>query len=361
MTGRGMNGRHPLWVFGLVWLLIVPGLAQLAGPWIAAAEAETRLQGHIRQDQIWSEENSPYRLTGTLTISEGATVTIPPGVVVRFDKGSQLVVKGSFTAGETVFDGMQDIHNREMAVFHAGSRGRLTYCIIQNLELQLRTSDATVTNSMISNPNGSGITVGKACFPTIAGNDFRRNSYYAVYNEGKKVIRAPNNYWGAADGPSGAGPGSGDAVNTPVDFMPFQKTDIGEHLFLAERHLDQTTLRPGSRFSLTYVIDNLNSYEHAVILGASIFSNPEKHIHSPANDKKISVKPGRHRFTRSFAIPDNAPEGFYDVLWGVMKTDLTAYYVLKKDPGILHIGPEPGAVLPPATAPGWVPLKTTPY
>jgi hypothetical protein len=339
----------------------MPGLALLAIPWVTIAAAETRLQGQIRQDQIWSEENSPYRLTGALTISEGANVTIPPGVVVRFDKGSRLEVKGSFTAGETFFDGMQDLHNREMLLFHPGSRGHLTYCVIENLELQIRTSDAAVTNSMISNPNGSGITVGKTCHPTITGNDFHGNSYYAVYKEGKKVVRTPNNYWGAADGPSGAGPGSGDAVNTPVDFMPFQKSDIGEHLVLSDTRLDQTTLGPGSRFALTYVIDNLNSYDHAVILGASIFNNPEKHIHSPAHDRKISVKPGRHEFTRSFVIPDNAPAGPYDVLWGVMKADLTAYYVLKKDPGILHIGPAPTAVLPPAAVPGWVPLKTSPF
>lgn len=356
-----MNGRHPIWVLGLAWLLIAPGLARLTGPWIATAAAETRLQGDIRRDQIWSEEDSPYRLTGTLTIREGATVTIPPGVVVRFDKSSHLVVKGSLTADETVFEGMQDIYNLEMAVFLPGSRGRLTYCVVQNLELQIRTSDVAITNNMISNPNGSGITVGKACRPTISGNDFRHNSYYAVYSEGKEVIRAPNNYWGAADGPSGAGPGKGDAVNTPIDFMPFQKNDIGEHLVLAERHIDPATLRPGSRFSLTYVIENLNSYDHAVILGASIFSNPDQHIHSPAHDQKLSVKPGRHLFTRSFAIPENTPEGRYDVLWGVMKADLTAYYVLQKDPGILSIGPEPAAVLPPAKAPGWVPLKSTPY
>lgn len=356
-----MNGRHTHLRFYLVWLLIMPGLALLAIPWVTIAAAETRLQGDIRQDQIWSEEKSPYRLTGTLTISEGTNVTIPPGVVVRFDKGSRLVVKGSLIAGETFFDGMRDLHNQEMLLFHPGSRGRLSYCVIENLELQIRTSDAAVMNNMISNPNGTGITVGKTCHPTITGNDFHGNSYYAVYNEGKEVIRAPNNYWGAADGPSGAGPGSGDAVNTPVDFRPFQQSDIGEHLVLVDRRLDQTTLRPGSRFSLTYVIDNPNSYDHTVILGASIFSNPEKHIHSPAHDRKISVKPGRHEFTRSFAIPDSAPEGAYDVLWGVMKPDLSAYYVLKKDPGILHIGSKSAAAPPPATVPGWVPLKTSPY
>jgi parallel beta-helix repeat protein len=345
----------------------MPVLVLLAIPWMTIAAAETRLQGQIQQDQVWLEDKSPYRLTGALTISRGTTVTIPPGVVVRFDKGSHLTVKGALIAGETLFDGMEDLYNREMLLFQPGSRGRLTYCVIQNLELQIRTSDVIAANNMISNPNGSGITIGKASRPTITGNDFRRNSYYAVYNEGKTAIRVPNNFWGASDGPSGAGPGQGDAVNPSVDFMPFQKADIGEHLVLSDRRLDRAALRPGSRFSLTYVIDNLNSYDHAVILGASIYTDPDKHIHSPTHDRKISIKPGRHRFTRSFTVPDNAPEGPYDVLWGVMKADLTAYYVLKKDLGALRIGtvsaPDAATtpVAAPAKAPGWVPLKQMPF
>jgi hypothetical protein len=323
--------------------------------------AGTRLQGSIPQDQVWEEEKSPYRLSGTVTIGKGVTITLPPDIVLQFDKDSRLEIKGSFNADEALFDGMEDMHNREMLLFHPGSQGRLTSCVIQNLELQIRTSQVVVRHSAISNSNGSGITIGKNSRPTITGNDFHGNSYYAVYREGKDALQTPNNFWGAADGPSGAGPGSGNAVNTPVNFMPFQKSDIGEHLVLAARRLDQARLRPGSRFSLTYVIDNLNSYDHAVILGASIYNDPEKHIHSPANDRKISVKPGRHEFTRLFAIPDNAPEGSYDVLWGVMKADLTAYYVLKKDPGILRIGPEPAMVLPPTAVPDWMPQKSMPY
>lgn len=356
-----MRSRHPIERFGRIWLWFAAGLVLVATPWRTVAMAETRLQGIIRQDQVWEEEKSPYRLTGTVTIGKGVTVSLPPATVVRFDKGSCLEVKGSFSADEALFDGLEEMHNRETLLFHPGSRGRLTACVIQNLELQLRTDQAAITHNAISNPNGSGITVGRNSRPTITGNDFHANSYYAVYREGKDVLRVPNNYWGAADGPSGAGPGSGDAVNPPVDFRPFQQKDISAHLVLSDRHLEPATLGPGSRFSLTYVIDNLNSYDHAVILGASIFSDPDHHIHSSSHDLKITVEPGRHRFTRSFTVPARAPEGRYDVLWGVMKTDLTAYYVLKKDPGILHIRPEPAARFTPVAPPGWVPLKSSPY
>ena len=339
------------WIAPLLALLVLLGSTQLAS-------SETRLEGQIHEDMVWDAAQSPFRLTGLLTVPSGATVTITSGVVVLFDKNSRLEVKGTLMAGETVFDGAADINNREKIRFLPGSRGRLTHCAVENLEIECRSSEVLVTGSAISNRNGSGITVGKTYQPTIVRNDFLRNSYYAVYKEGQATLRAPNNYWGAADGPSGAGGGKGDAVNPSVDFMPYEKADMGEHLFLVERELENTTLRPGSSASLTYVIANLNSFDHNAILGASIYSDPAHHIHSPADDLAVTIKPGHHRYTRSFAIPGTLPEGRYTVLWGVMKTDLTAYYALEKDPDALHIGSvEPVLPPPPVTAPGWVPVK----
>ena len=352
-----MSGRYPIWrlrpqreaALGVV-LLVILGLSP-------AAASETRLQGVIRQDQVWAEEKQPFRLAGEVTIERGVTVTILPGVAVRFDKGSRLLVKGHLTADDMLLDGTEDMYNREKIVFAPGSRGRLTGSVIQNLELRLLSDQVAIENNVIANRNGSGITVGKACRPTIVWNDFYRNSYYAVYNEGQDVIRVPNNFWGAANGPSGAGPGNGNAVNPSVDFRPFQRSDIAAHLILTVRQLSKRRLYPGSRMILTYDIENMNSYDHTVILGASIYQNPEAHIHSPPHDIVVSIKPGRHRFTRPFTIPADTPAGRYDVLWGIMKTDLTAYHVLAKDPGILHIGTEAAMRPGPADAPGWVPVK----
>ncbi len=332
-------------ITGISILVLLSGLL---GP--LAAGAETRLPDQIGQDQILAEEAHPYRLTGDVTINKGTTLTIPAGITVYFNKGSRLIVKGSLEVQGTLLDGKKDVNNREKLVFTPGSRGRLAQSTIQDLEIQIHTSQVTITHSVIANGNGSGITVGKACHPTITWNDFNRNSYYAVYNEGKEVLRAPNNYWGAPDGPSGAGSGRGNAVNPSIDFKPFKRADIGEHLILTVRSLSPRMLRPGSRMTLSYDIQNLNSYAHAVILGATIYKDPEEHIHSPPYDLEVSIKPGHNRCTRPFYLPPDIPEGRYDVLWGIMKTDLTAYHVLAKDAGILSIGT--GAVAGPPQAQG---------
>ena len=336
-------------------VLVIAILAALE--FASGAAAETRLEGPVRQDQTWDQGQSPYRIAGVLSVERNATVTITPGVVVRFEKDSWIDVKGTLMADHAVFDGVEDRYNHEKILFHPGSQGGLSHCVAQNLALEIHTSDAMVTGSVISNRNGSGITVGKTSRPTILHNDFTHNSYYAVYKEGHDILHVPNNYWGAADGPSGTGPGKGDAVNTAVDFLPFASADMGEHLLLLDRSLDHTTVQPGGHVTLTYVIANLNSFDHDVILGASIYSDPARHIHSPSHDLAVTIKPGVHRVTRAFSIPANAAPGHYTMLWGVMKSDLSAYFVLQKDPDRLNVTAVAATDPPPIESPGWTPLK----
>jgi hypothetical protein len=58
------------------------------------------------------------------------------------------------------------------------------------------------------------VTVANSC---IAGN----GPLTSVVNASSPTIDARGNWWGAADGPSGAGPGSGDSVSSGVDFSGF--------------------------------------------------------------------------------------------------------------------------------------------
>ena len=56
----------------------------------------------------------------------------------------------------------------------------------------------------------------------VNSNNIAGNSTFGINNGGiSETIDATNNWWGASDGPSGSGPGSGDAVSANVDFDPF--------------------------------------------------------------------------------------------------------------------------------------------
>ncbi len=55
--------------------------------------------------------------------------------------------------------------------------------------------------------------------PTYTGDD--GSAYGGVINHAQAEVDAECNWWGAVDGPSGEGPGSGDAVTENVDFAPW--------------------------------------------------------------------------------------------------------------------------------------------
>ena len=65
----------------------------------------------------------------------------------------------------------------------------------------------------------TGITVN---FNNIAGN-----FWYGVWNEGGQTLDATKNWWGAANGPGGRGPGGGDDISTKVLYSPWLGAALG--------------------------------------------------------------------------------------------------------------------------------------
>ena len=55
----------------------------------------------------WTAENSPYRVTGTITVPEGNTLTIEAGVDVLFDADVQFIVKGALRVCGTETDSVR--------------------------------------------------------------------------------------------------------------------------------------------------------------------------------------------------------------------------------------------------------------
>ena len=82
---------------------------------------------------------------------------------------------------------------------------------------------ATITNNTISD-NTCGVSVGfdgsDASTVTINNNDIFGNTLFGV-NTTNPTVDATNNWWGDASGPSGEGPGTGDAVSDNVLFCPW--------------------------------------------------------------------------------------------------------------------------------------------
>ena len=81
--------------------------------------------------------------------------------------------------------------------------------------------EANIVRNMSSSPlgGGTGIVVSVGSFAEVHSNNIENNAF------GLQVISASadasDNWWGAVNGPSGAGGGSGNSISAGVPFLPF--------------------------------------------------------------------------------------------------------------------------------------------
>ena len=83
-----------------MFLIILCVTFMFAGP-PHPARAGVEVGGLILTDTTWTFSDSPYRIAQDITISSEATLTIEPGVEVRFDGGKNLFIVGMLVARGT--------------------------------------------------------------------------------------------------------------------------------------------------------------------------------------------------------------------------------------------------------------------
>jgi predicted outer membrane repeat protein len=79
----------------ILTLTLVVAIVVLSTP---NAQADTEVGGPITSDTTWTAANSPYVVTESVEIVEGVTLTVEPGVTVKFESGRGLQVDGDLVA-----------------------------------------------------------------------------------------------------------------------------------------------------------------------------------------------------------------------------------------------------------------------
>ncbi|OIO91950.1 MAG: hypothetical protein AUK03_10355 [Anaerolineae bacterium CG2_30_64_16] len=95
----------------------------------------------------------------------------------------------------------------------------------------------TIRQNHITANQGGGVLSDSDAAPTVRDNNITGNSDYGVRNADPAVtLNARENWWGAANGPGGVGPGAGDAVSEYVDYGDW-RTGPMNVVVIAERAL----------------------------------------------------------------------------------------------------------------------------
>src|SRR5665647_453516 len=63
----------------------------------------TNVSGSITGNTSWTLANSPYVVTGSVTVNSGVTLTIDSGVVVKFNSNLGISVNGILAARKALF------------------------------------------------------------------------------------------------------------------------------------------------------------------------------------------------------------------------------------------------------------------
>jgi parallel beta-helix repeat protein len=235
------------------------------------------MAGTLNADTVW-EYDLPYVVDGSLTLDLNTTLTIQPGVVVKFTAGGRFTVNGRllaqgdpdhrivFTslkddsiAGDTNGDGIATApaagnwesvrfastagqsaldyvtvryggsNSSTGALFLDGSAPTLGHLIVMGSQyrgLYVQNASPLVENAVFSE-NAIGVYNGTTAYLVIRQSDLYSNTQYGLYNANTGyTVNAADNWWGSASGPTHSGNpgGTGDRVSDRVTYAPWQGT-----------------------------------------------------------------------------------------------------------------------------------------
>ncbi|MFA6458778.1 MAG: hypothetical protein WCV79_00030 [Candidatus Paceibacterota bacterium] len=238
------------------------------------AHAETRLdEMTLAEDTVWDKENSPYILSGQVTVPQGITLRIMPGAEVIgenldeyaytgiYVNGGSLLIRGergnfvklsSLTAGIDVEDGKFSMERTHMTGFYGifieNGQGVIATSTLENSEggIDIISSRVIVTGSRMkdmrqgfrvrdevdkpyqvnsiptSNVGGEGnaFDLQEMNMPLSVSNTSITNTRYSLTSFSTSTIGAKNNWWGSSSGPVIEGD-SGGVVFGFVSYDPW--------------------------------------------------------------------------------------------------------------------------------------------
>lgn len=146
-------------------------------PFFDSAHAMTEATGNITNNTTWTSANSPYQITDTLQVFDGATLTIEDGVEVKTAKNVTIKIAGTLMVNGT---------NINPVIF--SSLGSDKWGGIEFID----SANSQINNSIIENANRA-IDLQGTSEVLIVGNIFKNNGWVITDTNGYQRMYFVNN------------------------------------------------------------------------------------------------------------------------------------------------------------------------
>ncbi len=249
---------------------------------VTAVLGETYVIGSISENTTWSLSKSPYIVVNNIAVEEGATLTINPGVQVKFNNGFSLTVSGTLDASGTELSQILFTSNQSVPIagdwgsikFDHNSGGSLSNCVVEYADTGIYMANNTspqITDCKIHHNNigvklwfyssgskpESGAVVNNCSLYENTEYNYYVDSYVYEWN---KTLDATGNWWGTSD-PLKIAEGIYDYVDNnkmaAVDFSSFLDTEGGSPIVVSsagETYLIGGTYDYNMTLSGTYLV-----------------------------------------------------------------------------------------------------------
>lgn len=218
-------------------------ITQISFGFTVSIPVSTPVSGAITQNTLWGLANSPYIVMGNITVNSGITLTVEPGVIVKFNGFYTIEANGIINAQGTMGNPITFTSAKPApargdwnTINLHGSGNILNYVTIEyadkgvyvpsaplwqtpairnstirnnntGIHLEPSTGPVIQTNTITNNNYGifAGCNSFTGCTPTISGNSLYSNTGFNIYvfsygtNASSKTVNAQNNWWGTTD------------------------------------------------------------------------------------------------------------------------------------------------------------------